>query len=603
MLRILLDCLRILNKSNQKKYLATLLLQALLSILDLLGVAILGVVGAIAIRGVQSLGPGDRTAWLLKFVHLSEFSLQTQVAILGTSAMTFLVGRTFLTMIITRRISHFLSSQAALLSIQLISKKLANENHSIGSQNAAGLQYILGPGVSAITVGILGSLAAIVGDFFVLLVVTFGVIAINPEIALFSALIFGSVGLILYFKLHVRAQAIGKKLAEHTIESDKLIAEIIHGNKEIYVRSRQSFYLEQLSVQKNKLAYFYAENSFLPNIGKYVIEITVIVGAVVIAASQFLRQDASNAVAGLAIFLVAGTRLAPALLRLQQGFVSIKSHLGAAAPTIEALNLVQELPELETGISIIDRTHFGFFPSISISRLEFNYLENPGFSLWVDELEILPGEIVAIVGPSGSGKSTLLDLLLGILMPTSGVIKISGETPASAIKRWPGAIGYVPQEIYLSDKSLLENIGMGYRKSDVELKYVEQAIENAQLKQFVREQADGLETLAGDRGTRLSGGQRQRLGIARSLYTNPKLLILDEATSALDGVIEKEVSDAISNLKTRMTVVLIAHRLSTVTMADRVIYMNAGKIEATGSFSEVRTKVPDFDKQAKLSGL
>jgi ABC-type multidrug transport system fused ATPase/permease subunit len=392
-------------------------------------------------------------------------------------------------------------------------------------------------------------------------------------------------------------------LAQHTIESDKLIAEIIYGNKEIYVRNRQYYYLERLSHQKTELAHYYAENSFLPNIGKYVIEITVIVGAIFIAATQFLRQDASNAVAGLAIFLVAGTRLAPALLRLQQGFVSIKSHLGAAHPTLQALREVQEQPELDRRIEMIDRTHSGFSPAISISKLEFNYPDNENFKIWIDELSISPGEIVAIVGPSGSGKSTLLDLLLGILRPTSGVIEISGESPESAIGRWPGAIGYVPQEIYLSDKSLLENIGLGYSEPEIEMDSVKEAVENAQLKNFVEELVDGLATLAGDRGTRLSGGQKQRLGIARSLYTNPQLLILDEATSALDGVVEKEVSDAIGNLKSKMTIVLIAHRLSTVTIADRVIYMNAGRIVATGSFSEVRAKVPNFDKQAKLSGL
>ena len=598
-----MDCLQILIKKDRRKYFTTIVAQMFLAILDLIGVAILGLIGAIAIRGVQSQSPGDRAAKFLNFLGMSQLTFQMQIALLGVFACIFLVSRTLLSMIITRRILHFLSSRSAEISSSLISKLLANENSLLTNENAVKQQFILGPGVSAVAVGILGTFATLAGDFSLFLVITTGVIVVNFEIAILSILIFGGVGFILYFKLHRRAELIGNSLARLSMEADQEIAEIIYGNREIYVRNRRFHYLGRLSQQKRELAFSYAENAFLPNIGKYVLEITVILGAVLVSAWQFLRLDASHAVAGLSIFLIAGTRLAPALLRLQQGFIAIKSHIGVARPTLETLDRVKNFPELPPSNEKIDITHEGFVPRIEIRSLEFSYSFESNFNLVIPDLKILPGETVAIVGPSGSGKSTLVDLILGLLTPEVGQVLISDLKPETAISEWPGSIGYVPQSIYISQTSILENVALGFSGADIDLELATDALENAQLMDLIDELHEGIYSNVGARGSRLSGGQRQRLGIARSLYTKPKLLILDEATSALDGLTENEVSEAINNLKSTMTVLLIAHRLSTVKIADRIIYMENGKIRSIGNFDELRATIPDFDKQAKLSGM
>ena len=598
-----MDCLQILNKKDQRKYFTTVIAQMFLAILDLVGVAILGLIGAIAIRGVQSQSPGDRVSKFLEILGISQLTFQLQIALLGVFACVFLVSRTLLSMIISRRILHFLSSRSAEISSSLISKLLANENSILLNENAVKQQFILGPGVSAVAVGILGTFATLAGDFSLFLVITTGVIVVNFEIAILSMIIFGGVGFILYFKLHRRAESIGNSLAKLSMQADQEIAEIIYGNREIYVRNRRFHYLERLTQQKRELAFSYAENAFLPNIGKYVLEITVIVGAVVVSAWQFLRLDASHAVAGLSIFLIAGTRLAPALLRLQQGFIAIKSHVGVAKPTLETLERLKNFPELAPSNEKLDVSHEGFVPRIDIKNVEFSYSLESTFNLVISDLKILPGETVAIVGPSGSGKSTLVDLILGLLNPEAGQVLVSDLKPESAISKWPGSIGYVPQNIYISETSILENVALGFSGADINLELATDALENAQLMDLVRELHEGIYSNVGARGSRLSGGQRQRLGIARSLYTKPKLLILDEATSALDGLTENEVSEAIYKVKSTMTVLLIAHRLSTVKIADRIIYMENGKIRSIGNFSELRASIPDFDKQAKLSGL
>jgi ABC-type multidrug transport system fused ATPase/permease subunit len=218
-------------------------------------------------------------------------------------------------------------------------------------------------------------------------------------------------------------------------------------------------------------------------------------------------------------------------------------------------------------------------------------------------LEIKPGTTTAIVGPSGAGKTSLIDVILGVTTPDAGKASVSGIDPRASIQKWPGAIAYVPQDISIANRTIAENVALGFEIESVGLELIWKALEIAQLADFVRSLPEGLNTQVGDRGAKLSGGQRQRLGIARALITNPKLLVFDEATSALDGQSELDVSDAIQNLKGATTVVLIAHRLSTVRNADQVIYMDRGKIIARGTFEEVRTNVIDFDKQAKLMGL
>jgi ABC-type multidrug transport system fused ATPase/permease subunit len=218
-------------------------------------------------------------------------------------------------------------------------------------------------------------------------------------------------------------------------------------------------------------------------------------------------------------------------------------------------------------------------------------------------LQIDPGESVAIVGPSGAGKTTLIDLLLGVTSSSVGEILISGKKPKEAISASPGAIAYVPQEIVIIEGTIRENIALGFPIELATDERIAAALEISQRLALVAALPLGFDSQVGDRGTRLSGGERQRLGIARALFSNPKLIVLDEASSSLDAQTEAALSNAIQGLKGKVTVVMVAHRLSTVKQADQVIYLESGRLVMRGTFEEVRKIVPDFDKQAQLMGL
>jgi len=251
----------------------------------------------------------------------------------------------------------------------------------------------------------------------------------------------------------------------------------------------------------------------------------------------------------------------------------------------------------------VSTKHDGFNATVELRGVSFSYPEAHKQAVSNATLYVSAGQSVAIVGGSGAGKTSLVDLLLGVLAPNSGEIKISGHAPLATIGMWPGAISYVPQDVSISNGTVRENVALGFSRQFVDDQLIWEALEIAQLAEHIRELPNGLDTEVGERGTKLSGGQRQRLGIARAMFTKPKMLVLDEATSSLDGQTEFDISAAISNLKGTVTVIMIAHRLSTVRFSDQIVYLSDGVILATGTFDEVRTLIPDFDHQAGLMGL
>jgi ABC-type multidrug transport system fused ATPase/permease subunit len=218
-------------------------------------------------------------------------------------------------------------------------------------------------------------------------------------------------------------------------------------------------------------------------------------------------------------------------------------------------------------------------------------------------LNLPVGASLAIVGSTGAGKSTLADVILGIITPDSGVTLVGGITPAEAIETWPGAIAYVPQDVAMANGTIRENVALGLPAEIIDDDWVWDALNRARLADYLQGAREGLSTIIGENGIKLSGGQRQRLGIARALYTRPKLLVLDEATSALDSETEQAIAQTLQGLEGAVTTVTIAHRLATIRHCDLVVYLEGGRVKAQGSFSEVRAKAPQFDRQAQLLGL
>jgi len=594
---------RVFSRRDQKRIVGVVILQISLGFLDLLGVAAIGLLGALSVSGIQSGTPGNRVNTALDFLNISEFSFQTQVAIIGISAAALLIGRTLFSIFFTRRTLFFLSRRGAQISSDLISKLLSQSLLSIQSKSNQQTIYSLTYGVTSITLGILGTSVLLIADGSLLLVMAIGLFVVDPIVAAGTFLVFSLVGFQMYRLMNVRAKILGEKNWELSVTGDEKIVEAISSYRELVVRNRRNYYAKEIGKARFELADVLAEIQFMPNISKYVIESTVILGALLISAAQFTLQDSKHAVATLAVFLAAGTRIAPAVMRIQQGSISIKNSLGSAGPTLDLIETLSGVDGVVEVGDMLEINHEEFNANIEIANLSFTYPGSQVAALSKVDLKITSGQSIAIVGPSGAGKTTLVDLILGILNPDYGSISVSTVAPIDAIAKWPGALAYVPQDVVILNGSIRENVALGFPPSVASNEQVKIALSIAHLLDFTDELADGIDTQVGERGTKLSGGQRQRLGIARAMFTNPKLLVLDEATSSLDGLTEAAISEAIAGMRGSVTVIMIAHRLSTVRNADLVVYMESGKIISTGTFEFVRSQVADFDNQAKLMGL
>jgi ABC-type multidrug transport system fused ATPase/permease subunit len=594
---------RVLSKKDQSKVLVVVLLQVCVGIFDLLGVLAIGLLGALSVTGLQSQPPGNRVSSAIDFLNLSDISFQSQVLILGIGAVGLLVGRTIISILFTRRILFFLSNRGAQISVSLVSRMLSKSLLEIQKRSSQETLFAVTRGVEYVTLQILAPSIVLVSDVALLFIITIGLFIIDPLTAVVTFFIFMIIGYVLYRFMNVRAGMLGFRSSELNVISNEKIVEVFSSYRESVVRNRRDYYVREICTYRFALARTSAEMNFLPYVSKYVIETSVILGAFLIGAAQFVLQDAAHAVATLAIFLAAGTRIAPAVLRVQQGSVLIRGSLGQAKPTLDLIEELGTTPIVENLNDRIDVIHEGFSSDVFIKNVSLTYPGKSAPAVKNVSLTIPSGKSVAFVGPSGAGKTTIIDILLGVLLPDSGTVQISGFPPQFAVAKWPGAISYVPQDVVIAAGTIRENIALGYPPIEATEELVTSALKIAYLEEFIASLPDGVNTQVGERGTRISGGQRQRLGIARAMFTRPHLLVLDEATSALDGETEIEISEAIQALRGATTVIMIAHRLSTVREADIVVYMDNGNVIATGTFDEVRELVPDFDRQAKLMGL
>ena len=596
---------KLLSKNDQRKILIIAVIQIFSGFLDLLGVIFIGTIGVLAVNGFGTQQPNNSVDGFLNLLKLTELSLQSQVAVLGLLATLVFILKTAFSAYFTRRILNYLSYKGAELSVKSVQYTFRMSILQINSRPQQELLFALTSGPSTLMVSVLGTAITLVTDVSLMVVLGVTLLIVDPLVATFSIVVFLGLGVLLYKLLHKRATYLGQKSTELSVKSGSQLIEVLLSYRFLSVRDRKDYFAHEIKKLRMEHGSVTGENSFMPYVSKYVFETALVIGTLLIAASQFLMQDAAQAVATLSIFMAAGSRIAPAALRIQQSGLTIKNNLGVCEPVLKFLEDVpwDHVKQLEAQDPHPKFDHVDFHPSIAVRKVNFRYPGSLENALENISFDVHEGSVTSIVGPSGSGKSTLADLLLGILSPDSGSILLSNHSIDQSIKDWPGAMSYVPQEVALMSGTIRENVAMGFAAEFVPEVKILEALEMAQLKAFALSLPEGIDTLIGERGTRLSGGQKQRLGIARALFTKPKLIVLDEATSSLDGSTEADISSAIHNLRGSVTVVMIAHRLSTVKSSDQLIYLSNGKLVSQGSFEQVRLEVPDFDNQAQLMGL
>ena len=394
------------------------------------------------------------------------------------------------------------------------------------------------------------------------------------------------IGVFTYAKKQLRENS--QIIAKQSTQMIKSLQEGLGGIRDVLIDGSQEFYCKLYRNADITMRHASANNSIISNSPRYVVEAIGMCLIAVIAYYMSLREGGLNsAIPVLGALALGAQRLLPALQQAYGGYTQLKGSHSSLEDILELLD--QPLPEYATHDELVS---LPFNSEISLNNLSFSYAvdsnENPLWILKDINLKIMKGERIGFMGVTGAGKSTLLDIIMGLLVPTRGELAIDGQPIVNEnIRVWQKQIAHVPQTIYLSDSSIEENIAFGISKEMIDHQQVKKAAKQAQIAEFIEGWEDGYQTFVGERGIRLSGGQRQRIGIARALYKNANVLIFDEATSALDDGTEQSVMDAIDMLGKDFTILIIAHRLTTLKGCDHIIKLDKENIIKIGSYQEM----------------
>lgn len=395
-----------------------------------------------------------------------------------------------------------------------------------------------------------------------------------------------------------------KRASEESLEAGREAMEYMlwgfGGIKEIQIRhSQQHFVAGYLRWSKQGIRAF-RTNAFLIDLPKYILEILLILGLAVLIISVTASGSGPQLFGTLGLTAAAAFRLLPSITRMVASVVTARSGEPGKELLFDELDRESQHP-LHPDSATKERMPFAH--AVTLEDVQFSYDGTPAPVLRGLNLTLPYGKSIAIVGGSGAGKTTLANILLGLLNPDSGTIRVDDREVELSDPKWQNNVAIVPQEVYMMDSTLAENIAFDQNLEDIDRERLDRAVEQAQLTDLVQGVFGGLDAKFGERGSRLSGGQKQRIGIARALYRNPRILVLDEATSALDNETERKITDTIKSLHGQMTVVVIAHRLSTVRDADSIALMEEGRVVDEGTFDELVLSSPQFAHLAKLGTL
>ncbi len=605
------QALALLSRRDRRILAILVLVQVSLAFLDLIAVALIGAVVLVSSSALTGTAPTGIAESIMAYLPTNQ-DVYGSAIILSVIAGLVMISKSILSYALTRRTFRFLANRQSMISSALASALLSRPLLDVQERSSQNTAATLTRAVNQLTMGVIGGAVIVVSESALLLLLVAALLFVDVTVTVFAVVFFALVGLAVQRVLAHWATSIGERSYEAEVASLTLIQEAVRSYREITVSGRRGGYINQFRGFRWQVAQAEADLRLVNIVTKYIYEIALVVGGGLLAVSQFVTKDSTAAVSVLAIFLAATARILPSVMRLQTAAFSIRSASSESQSAIELHSELQAdssdhqeiaLEVAKRAVQGISDGYPGFHAEIIVSGCSLRYPGAATAALEDIELTITEGQSVALVGTTGAGKSTLADVLLGVLEPDSGVVLVAGVPPSRAIERWPGALAYVPQDVTIIEGTIRSNVAMGLELEASDDALVWEALERAHLSSFLREMRDGLNTLVGESGVRLSGGQRQRLGLARALYTRPRLLVLDEATSALDAETERMVADTLEALEGRVTTIIIAHRLATIRNCDQIAYLAAGRLIAIGKFNQVLRAVPDFERQAKLLGL
>ena len=599
-LKISFRCIKILSKRNRRILFAGIILQLAINLGDIAAIAMVGAIGALGANYVAGISLPEWITTGLNTLGLSNFSIQSLIVYISILTATLFISKSVLTSFGTLKLFKFIARRQSEISTSLVTSLASANFRWMRKQNLQQITYSVTDGVNAMTTGIIGNFILLVSDLSLLAFIVIVLMFIDPATALFTFMFFGLVSIVLNKTIKGMSIRFGEQLSTSTIKGRSQLESLLKLYREISIASKQSFFVDEFRSTRQVNSNANGLALWLQQFPKFIFEISLVIGAGALVAYQVWVNDASNVIGVLFVFLAAAGRLIPALMRIQNSLLQISNYRYGANLT---LDLISNLDDLTLKFRSTPRTvEIDGAPDINLNDITFSY-DDSGKPVFENlSLKINTGEVTAIVGPSGAGKTTLIDLILGIYKPNEGDIYLSTQSqkvnPESVIN-----FAYVPQMPNLISGSLQENITLGLKQSEVNIEFLKHAVTSSGLDDLIKNLPNGLDTKIDSIGNRLSGGELQRISIARALYLNAKLIVLDEGTSSLDGNTEKFVTDYLFSLKGKVTIIIVAHRLSSIKMADNIYYLEEGEIKGSGKFNDLQESLPGFAEQVKNMSL
>lgn len=571
---------------------------------DLVGTALMAILVGYVVGVVGGNPQIDLILPIINLFNLENLSIRSQVLALGLITLSVFVLKPLIVMPVSKFISFGIHRQGANLTNNLLNKFSNLPLSSVRKWSSPEVNYATVSGIPTV-LSLLWTGISLIADSALILMFF---------VALFISNTFVTLGLLVYVILLFgllswingnRISTAGSKAGKASSDSTKSVLELLSMFRELFVSNRLAFQVSNLRKARLEQGEATAMVEWLAQLPRYVIDTALILGIVVVAVGQSGAPSISIAASSTALFLTAALRILPTIAPIQGSINSIKNMKGLT----ERVHNFSRFVESE----IIDRNHYlntlkNSHSSnnqfvIAVNNLSLSYLTTEKPAITDINFQIKSGSTLAIIGASGSGKTTLADCLLGLLEPTSGKVEIDGTSPEIYRTINSGSVAYVSQDVALIDGSIRQNVAFALPDSEINDSKIYSALKRAHIDEFVRSLPQNLDTVVGERGTRLSGGQRQRIGIARALYSDPKILVLDEATSALDAETEAAITGMLKELHGQVTIISIAHRLSTVMHSDLVLFLRDGKLAGSGKFEDLIQQHPDLAHQAELLGI
>lgn len=563
--------------------------------------------------GVASVGPFIKFASSLSTVHESSLYLEFSrfvpgltavefVAVLGFISLSLLLLSTIVSVFTSYKLSVYSQKVGADLSSRLFRYYILRGVVRHNENNSAILMSNIIQECARLRDLVIQPFMNLLARASVAIVIILALIIYDPLVALVGSGFFIFAYFIVYKYIHTFLVNSGVQVSKMNGNLLKRMSESFGAYRELYILRKKAYSIEKFDFLAYRLGDIRGMLNVIGQVPRFFMELVAFGSVITLTIYLTWKGDATSesVVTILAVYALAGFKVLPALQHVYGNLTQIRSNLSAFDVIRHDLEKSLECPVLD----VIREQEESRKPSklqksFGVDSVTFTYPGNSTPSLKSISLVISAGQSVGIVGPSGSGKSTLMDIMLGLVEPDEGSLVADGElVTEKTLRDWYNKIGFVPQGIYLTDVSIRENIALGVDLDEIDDTQVRAVLASAQLLDFVCGLKDGIHTVVGERGVNLSGGQRQRIALARALYTEPSVLFLDEATSALDGITEHTLMSTLNELAGEKTVVLVAHRLSTVKNCDVIYYLDQGKIVDTGTYSDLYERNASFQKMA-----